>query len=398
LKVRAGYGTSAGYPSPYQTRNILTSATNIYAAPNGTILNINSVSDQLGNPNLTAELLTEIEGGIEARFLQNRFGIDLSLYDKVSDDLIIQLALDPATGFTGTTVNAASVQNKGVELGLNIVPFQGDFRWDITLNYTRNIPEVLAIADGIDQIQIINPPGFGGIFNRNTTAGFNGGLGNYAIVGEPYGVIQGTEFRKDEAGNYIVDGQGNYVGENDISVIGNPNPNFTSNWINNFSYKGFSFGFQWQYIDGGDMFSSTVQALLARGNTVDTDVNRNLPLVLPGVKSDGTTNDIQTYIGDSFFRAYFFANEGGIFDATVIRLREISLSYAVPSRFLENSPFGNIGITLSGENLWYNAPNFPVGINFDPEVSSTGVGNGRGFDFRTAPTARKYGLMINASF
>ena len=102
-----------------------------------------------------------------------------------------------------------------------------------------------------------------------------------------------------------------------------------------------------------------------------------LPLVLPGVKADGTTNDIQTYIGDSFFRSYFFANEGGIFDATVIRLREISLSYAVPARFLENSPYGQIGITLSGENLWYNAPNFPVGINFDPEVASSCVGIGR---------------------
>jgi len=398
LKIRAGYGTSAGYPNPYQTRNVLNSFTNVYVSPGGSVLNTNSVSDQLGNPNLTAELITEVEGGVEARFLQNRFGVDLSLYNKTSDDLIIQLALDPATGYTGTTVNAASVRNKGIELGLNIVPFQGDFRWDITLNYTKNISEVLSIAEGIDQIQIINPPGFGGIFNRNTIAGFNGGLGNYAIVGQPYGVIQGTEFRKDEAGNYIVDGQGNYVGENNITPIGDPNPNFTANWINSFSYKGFSFGFQWQYIDGGDMFSSTVQALLARGNTVDTDVNRSLPLVLPGVKADGTTNDIQTYIGDSFFRAYFFANEGGIFDATVIRLREVSLSYAIPSRFLENSPFGQIGITLSGENLWYNAPNFPAGINFDPEVSSTGVGNGRGFDFRTAPTARKYGLTLNASF
>ena len=109
-------------------------------------------------------------------------------------------------------------------------------------------------------------------------------------------------------------------------------------------------------------------------------------------------NDIQTYIGDSFFRAYFFADEGGIFDATTIRLREISLSYAVPDNIVSKTPFGRLGLTISGENLWYNAPNFPEGINYDPEVLSLGVGNGRGFDFRTAPTAQKYGITLNATF
>ncbi|MEM1325113.1 MAG: SusC/RagA family TonB-linked outer membrane protein [Bacteroidota bacterium] len=399
LKLRAGYGTSAGYPQPYQTRSILSAATNVSRTAGGTVINTNSVANQLGNPNLTPELITEFEGGVDARFFQNRFGVDLSLYNKTSDDLIIALDLDPATGFTSTTVNAASVENKGVELGLNIVPFQGDFGWDITLNYTKNVSEVLAISEDVDQIQIRNPVGFGGALNANLNAGFNAGLGNYAIVGQQYGVIQGSPFIKDENGNKIVDGQGNFQGDATIDIIGDPNPNFQANWINSFSYKGFSFGFQFQYIDGGDIFSSTVQALLARGNTVDTDVDRNVPLIMPNsVKSDGTPNDIQTYIGDSFFRAYFFANEGGVFDATVIRLRETSLSYAVPARFLENSPFGQIGITLSGENLWFNAPNFPQGLNFDPEVSSTGVGNGRGFDFRTAPTAKKYGLMVSASF
>jgi hypothetical protein len=210
--------------------------------------------------------------------------------------------------------------------------------------------------------------------------------------------MQGTSFRKDENGEYIVDGQGNHVAASGISIIGNPNPNFTANWINNFSWKGFSFGFQWSYVDGGDLNSSTVQAMLARGNTTDTDVDRNIAVIMPGVKEDGTPNDIQTYMGDSFFRAYFFADEGGVFDATSIRLREASLAYSFPQSFVDKTPFGRIGITFSGENLWYNAPNFPAGINLDPEVSSTGVGNGRGFDFRTAPTAKKYGVTLNATF
>ncbi len=397
LKLRVGYGTSAGYPNPYQTRNTLNTVTNTFVTGGGNILNTNSVSGRLGNPNLRHELHRELEAGVEARFLNNRVSVDLSVYDRQSSDLIIDLDLDPATGFNNTTVNAAELENKGIELSLGIAPVKTkDFTWDITLNYTRNVSNINSIFEGIDQIQIAansSDP-----LNSNNLAGFAGQLGNYAIVGQQYGVMQGQAFQKDASGNLIVDGQGNYVGDSGIDIIGDPNPDFTANWINNFSFKGLSFGFQWQYIKGGDIYSSTVQSLLARGNTVDTDVDRFVPLIMPGVKADGTVNDIQTYIGDSFFRAYFFADEGGIFDATTIRLREISLSYAVPDNIVSKTPFGRLGLTISGENLWYNAPNFPVGINYDPEVLSLGVGNGRGFDFRTAPTAKKYGITLNATF
>ena len=385
LKLRLGYGTSAGYPDPYQTRNTLTTFTNAFQTSGGSILNINSVSNRLGNPNLKPETHTEVELGIEARLIENRVGIDLSLYDKTSDDLIIDLDLDPATGFTNTTVNAAEVNNRGIELGLNIEPIRGAFSWDFTLNYTKNVSEVRKIAEGVDQIQI---------------DGFVGGLGNYAIPGEPYGVQQGSFFTRNSAGDLLVGSDGNYVPGSGIQVIGDPNPDYQANWINNFSFKGVSFGFQWQYIKGGDIYSSTIQALLARGNTTDTDVDRFLPIIQPGVlASDGTTpNNIQGYIGDLFFRSYFFAQEGGVFDGTVIRLREVSLAYVLPKSLLENTPFGQVGLTFSGENLWYSAPNFPAGTNFDPEVLSLGVGNGRGFDFRTGPTAKKYAVTLNLTF
>ena len=396
LKLRVGLGTSAGYPNPYQTRNVLSSATNVFQTAGGSVLNINSVSNVLGNANLTPELHTEFETGLEARFFNSRVGVDFSFYDKQSSDLIIAQDLDPSTGFTTTTTNAAKIQNIGVELGLNITPVQGDFTWEITLNYTRNRSEVLEIADGVDQIQVRTPgdPLFG-----SQLAGFNGSLGNYAIKGQPYGVIQGEPFQRTDAGELILDGVGNPIPSGDLEIIGDPNPDFLATWINTFSWKGLSVGFQWDYVHGGDLYSSTAQALIGRGNTVDTDVDRFLPLVLPGVKqSDGQTNDIQTYIGDSFFRAYFFADEGGVFDATTIRLREVSLAYVLPKEIVDKTPFGRIALTLSGQNLWYNAPNFPEGLNFDPEVASTGVGNSRGFDFRTAPTSKRYGATLNLSF
>ena len=393
LKLRIGYGTSAGYPDPYRTRNTLNSATNQFVSSGGTILNTNSVSNRLGNKNLTPELHTEIEAGIEAQMFKSILGIDLSVYRKTSTDLIIDLPLDPATGFTVTTVNAAEIENKGIELGLTIKPpLKGAWNWNMLFNYTKNINTVISILEGIERVQV---------------SGFTN-LGNYAIPGERYGVLYGESFLKNDEGLFVVDNQGSYQSSGNFEVIGDPNPNYMLTWINSLSWKGITFGLQFDYIDGGDMSSSTVQALLARGNTVDTDVDRNVPLIMPnsvkqsGSDSDGNPiyvpNDIQTYIGDSFFRGYFFADEGGIFDATVIRLREVSLGYTIPASALSNTPFGSISIQFVGENLFFSAPNFPKGINFDPEISSTGVGNGRGFDFRTAPTAKKYGFNIALTF
>ena len=244
LKLRVGYGTSAGYPDPYSTRNVLQTNTNVFVTNGGQVLNTNGVSQFLGNRNLQNELFVELEGGVEARFLNNRIGLDLSLFDKTSQDLIINLPLDPATGFTSTTVNAAEVQNKGIELGLDITPVVvGDFSWDLTLNYTKITSKVNEIFEGIERVYV---EGFGT-------------LGNYAIPGEPFGVIYGQQFQKDDQGRIVVDGQGGYV-RGGFGVIADPNPEFTANWMNNITFKGLSFGFQWQYIHGGQLYSSTVGA------------------------------------------------------------------------------------------------------------------------------------------
>lgn len=384
LKLRVGYGTSAGYPNPYQTRNTLNTQTKAFQAPSGSVINTNSISNRLGNPNLTAEKHTELEIGIEAKFLQNRIGLDFSWYDKQSKDLIIDLELDPATGFTNTTVNAAEISNSGVEIGLNLVPIKGEFTWDMTLNYTRNRNIVESIREGVDQVLV---------------DGYSN-LGNFAIPGEPYAVIQGLPFERNDEGRLLVGADGNYVPGGEIAVIGNPNPNYNANWINNLTYKGFSLGWQFSYTDGGDIYSVSTATMLARGLTEDTNVDRFLPLILPGVSAvdEVTENDYQGYIGDYFFRAYFFADEGTIFDATVIRMREVSLSWQLPAKWLENSGIGRASIIIAGENMWYNAPNFPEHVNYDPDVLSLGVGNGRGFDYITGPTAKKYGVTLNLTF
>ncbi len=382
LKFRAGYGSSARFPDPYTTRAILGATTRRFMTPGGQPLNTNFVNNRLGNRMLEPELVGEIEFGVEGRFFNNRVGIDLSLYDKQSSDLLVDLPLDPASGYTTTQINAAEVSNKGIEAQINLIPFKGDFTWDATFNYTRNRNIVESLTDGVEEIA------FAGYSN----------LGNFAIPGEPFGVIQGIPYQRGPNGGLLVNTAGSYEPGNEIDIIGDPNPDYTVNWLNTISYKGLSLFWQWSYISGGDILSYTTGTMLARGLTTDTDFDRFLPLILPGENTEGEVNTIQGYAGDYFFDAYFLADEGLIFDGTVIRMREIALSYALPASLLERTPFGSISLRIAGENLFYRAPNFPEGVNFDPEVLSLGVGNGRGFDYLTGPTAKKYGATVTLTF
>ena len=387
LKLRVGYGSSAGFPDPYSTVIGLNTNTRSFVRADGTVVSNLSQSSSLGNLNLKPELVREIEFGIEGKFLDNRLGVDLSIYNKVSTKLIIDRPLDPATGYTSTTDNLAQVSNRGIELGLSLAVLKSDkngLNWNLTTNFTRN-------RNIVDELGL-------GTIKSIGIAGFTN-LGNFAVPGQPYGVIMGSSIAKDVNGNYIVGGDGNYLVNNDLKIIGNPNADWRSTIINEFSYKGVTLQFQFEYQKGGDIYSTTAAALLSRGLTEDTNFDRSGTFVLPGVNQNGNVNTTQigaTQYG--FNNSGFYIDQQAIYDATNLRLREISLSYSLPKKFIEKTPFGKISISLVGQNLWFKAFNFPKHLNFDPEVMSLGVGNGQGFDYLTGPTSKRYGLNFNLTF
>ena len=147
------------------------------------------------------------------------------------------------------------------------------------------------------------------------------------------------------------------------------------------------------------MYSTTAAALLSRGLTTDTEFDRSQTYILPGVTQNGEPNTVQIAATDvGFVNSGFFIDEQAIYDATSIRLREVSLGYTFPKRLLDRTPLGSLRVNVIGQNLWFKAINFPDGLNFDPDVSSTGVGNGQGFDFLTGPTGKRFGFSLNATF
>ncbi len=394
LKIRAGIGSSAGYPNPYQTRNILGTEANYFQSNDGTTINTNTIDDQFGNPDLTPERHTEFEVGIESKFMKNRIGLDLSLYNKNSTDLIINREMDPSTGYTNSTINAAEMNNKGIELGINVVPVRTkDFIWDINANFTRNRSEVVQLAEGVEEIAF---------------AGYNN-LGNFAIPGQPYGVIQGTMVQRTDAGEPIISAAGVYQQAPEIGIIGDPNADFKLNWATTVGWKGLSARVQFDYTHGGDMWASTPSTLYSRGILEETgEFDRFIPVIVPGVVQNGVDdngdpvyepNNIQITSNNHFWRnAGVWIDENRMFDVTTIRIREISLSYGIPASIVEKTPFAGASLTLSGQNIWFKALNVPEGANYDPEVGSLGVGNGQGFDFVTGPTAKRWGASLNLSF
>ncbi len=387
LKFRIGYSTSANFPPPYATRTSLFIQSKVFQSATGNSINVNSIPHLLPNSNLKPELLKETEAGVEGKFFGNRVSLDFTIYKRVASDQILRRDLDPSTGFTAQQINAGTVTNKGIEiqLGLTVVENK-DWRWELTGLYTLNNSLVSDIPSYLPQVN---------------TAGYSN-EGTFAKNGYPLGVIMSNYFQRDpKTGQRLVGTDGNYINSNDIAVIGDPNPLYKITGISSLSFRAFSFRMQWDYTQGGQIFSGTVGALLGRGVTKDTEFDRAASFILPGILENGQQNNIQisssqAYYGNSITNGA--ADESAIFDATVVRLREASLSYNLPAKYLAKLPFGAVSLSLSGTNIFYYAPNFPKYTHFDPEASGLGVSNGRGLEFLSGPSARRLGASLRVTF
>jgi TonB-linked SusC/RagA family outer membrane protein len=386
LKLRAGYGTSANFPTGYPISSTLRLDTQDFQDNDGVNIVTNTGGSALGNVNLKPEQIGELEFGVEARMFDNRLTLDASVYRRTTKDLIVDRPLDPSTGYTTTRTNVGEVQNDGIEIDMAYDWFRSNddgFTWNTSLNWYKNDAVVTDL--GLDTDIVV----YEGFSNR----------GNAAIKGEPLGTMIGTAIGRDENGNFKVNSAGSYVVEQGNNIIGDATPDFTMNVNNLFTYKNISLGFLFTWTQGGDMYAQTIQTLLGRGVINDDGVDRANSFILPGVNPAGETNTTQ--INNS---TYYFSNvlygpdEMGVYDATVFRLQELTLSYNLPQKYLEKTPFGSLSLTFTGNNLWFYTPNMPKNANFDPNVAGLGVGNGAGFEYLNGPSSRRYGMSIKASF
>jgi TonB-linked SusC/RagA family outer membrane protein len=366
-------------------------------------------SNVAADPRLTPEFTTEIELGGRLEFFYGRIDVDFSFYKRNSTDQIANISIPSATGYEQLTTNFGDLQNKGIEVGLHLIPIKlrNSLTWDIYTNFTKNESEVISLLEGVERINI-----------RNL---FGGGIRPVLEVGQPYGALYGTQTARDEEGNLLIDPNNGALfpslKDNGFGIIGDPNPDFTLGVSNTVSFKNFSLSFLIDYRHGGSFYSTSVERLLGRGVVKDTE-DREPSRIIPGVLGNPNTgepildengnkipNTIQITTNDLFFQpgntASFFINgqdDASVFDGTVVRLREISFGYTFPDKLLEKTPFGRASLTFTGRNLWHFAPNIPHSLHLDPERNGFGATNTQGIEYATAPQSKRYGVNLNVTF
>lgn len=371
-KVRGSYGVAGRDTDPFAVDYYL----NISLGAIGSILTNPSVKI---DSSIVPEQSRSLEFGADLRFWDSRVNLDVTWYKQNAINQIIQVPLEPSSGFNALLLNAGNVENKGLEVTLNIVPVKTkNFTYSTTFNFARNRNRVIKVRDGINN--------YGFEANRAATASARTGqrLGDLNVIG----------FRRDNAGKVVVGADGLPLLTNGRSVIaGNVFPDWTGGWNHEFTYKNISLNLLFDIRQGGIIVSHTEGYLSGLGLAKRTEANRDGTFIVDGVREDGSVNAIavtpQAYYNKIGARGGI-VGEAFTYDASNMRLRQAALSYAVPANILKKTPFRTASVSLYGRNLFFVYKKSPM----DPDVSLNGGLTGYGVDFYSLPTTRSFGVNI----
>ena len=343
----------------------------------------------LANPNLKPQTNNAYEAGFTSHFFKQRASADITVYLDNTNNQIISLPIDYASGYTSTNINLGSVQNKGIELQLTGTPIlYKNFRWSVIVNWFENRSKVTNI----------------------TTPGSNGRIILYTAVtntsiaateGKPFGEIWGLDFNRSPDGQIIYDKSGNAVLGSSITRLGNISPKWKGGIINTFTYKSFQFSFILDTRQGGLMYSLTSAINNSTGKTKVTIPGRYDGILGKGVQqnADGTfsantvkATDVGNYYATYYQRYNTFSN---LYSASYIKLREVTISYNLPKKAIHKIAAQEISVGIFGRDLfcWSKFP------GYDPEISSLASSTViPGLELQQFPSTRSMGLNIKARF
>ena len=397
-KLRGGYAKVGRDAGPYNQFNIFSLGDPFLGQPAGAV----SVNSK-GGEGLQPEFTTELELGTELSFFNRRFEVDFTWYDKNSTNLLAGVTVPSSTGYQTLYTNFGAISNKGIEIEATVRPFIGDFSWELKGVFTQNKNIVTELTEGMTHLDL-------GGGTTDATTGFE--------VGKPWGFLYGTKSLRDSAsGQLLIDpGTGSMIEDPKSTMIGDPNPQYKMGITNTFRYKGFVLSAMFDMTQGGDLYSVTMSSQLGRGVTRDTE-DRGAGWIIPGVYGDAVTgkailsggktipNQSRISTNDIYFSpsggntfAVNTTSEWNVYDATVYRLREVSIGYEIPKSALKGLRISSATFSVTGRNLWFLAPGFPKYTNFDPESSSFGSSSIQGLEFSAAPTTKRIGLNLNVTF
>jgi TonB-linked SusC/RagA family outer membrane protein len=399
IKLRGGIAAIGNDTSFYRTNDSMIQG-NAALGFGNILLPINGVngyesSANLGNPYLKPERTTEYELGFESNFFQKRVNLDLSVYSKKTKDLLVSRPLAASTGFTSQTDNILDLQNRGIEIVLNIVPVRmNDFKWDFTTTFTKNESEVLDVAYGLDNLPL----------NSMYAVNF------VAQKGQPLGTFRAYTPRLTPDGRPIVTSAGYYAVGADQSNVGTSQRDFVMGLSNTFKYKNFSLSASFDWKQGGEMYSYTKRMAEFTGNGIETTYNGRNAYIIPNsvievkdASGNITYAENATPISTTKITSFWNTSSnpgveaGQVIDKTFVRLRDLVFTYSVPASFTRKVSLTNASISFYGKNLFMWTPDSNPYV--DPELSTYGDGLlSESGEFATNPSQRSFGANLKLTF
>lgn len=374
----------------------LYATTDVYAKRDPNVLGLPrfTVSTTQGNPNIKPEISSTWELGTELRFLDNFINLDFTYYKRTTKDQVVSVPLSSTTGYGAYFDNAGEVVNKGIELivGLNDIlkKFNGAPRWDLLVNFSKNESEVISIPDGLDEIIIGN--------------GYWNGANIVARPGLPYGTFVGSGYKRNANGVLLLDDNGYPQVADENLVLGDPNPDWLMNINNSISYKGFTLSATLQIRQGGEILNDSESFWVYAGLSKTTEdryysastASANAVAVFDGIiESTGQQSNVAAPLTNGYYHNLnSFVDEAHIEDASWVRLRDISLSYSLPSEWIKKIGLVSADISVNGRNLWLKT-NYK---GIDPETNALGAGNVQGVDLISAPGTKSIGMGVKVKF
>ena len=404
-KVRASWAKVGSDTDPYQLA--LNYATGKYSYPGFTIGMINNYTQP--NSNLKPTMTSSYELGAELKFFNGRLGIDLTYYNQTSKDQIISLASSAPSGYQSRLINAGKIQNKGIELAINGRVLQiKDFAWDAGFNFSKNSNKVLELVEGMDFFQLADA----------SWAGVSVG----AEVGKDYGSILGTDFKRNENGDILIDkNTGLPLYDENLKTLGNSTWDWTGGFYSTFTYKNFHLYAAFDIKMGADLYSFSMRSAYLTGKATGTlpgreewyrseearkaagmteeqwrAVGKCEGLIVDGVVDNGDgTYSKNTYAVNPQNYWKSVAEKAPalfIYDNSYIKCREITFGYTFPSSMLGKF-VKSLSLSFVARNpfiVWKNIPNIDPDSNYNT--------SGMGLEYGSLPSRRSYGFNINVKF
>jgi TonB-linked SusC/RagA family outer membrane protein len=383
-KVRLGWAEVGNDTDPYQLYKT-------YEAQTAFEGNISyTLSDILNNPNLKPEITSSWEAGLQLQFFNNLIGLDVTYYDNNTRNQIISLPTSDAFGYSYKLINAGKINNKGIEATLTVNPIrQKDWDWTAIANFSKNSNKIIKLSDAVNTLQL-----------SNTLVSL------VAEEGESYGQIKGYDFVYAPDGQKVVNSDGVYMRTDQFTSLGSVLPDFLWSFQNQLRYKDFTFGFLIDSRIGGKFFSQTYKVGMYSGILESTAANniREDGIVVDGVtgdvvfNADGTYTVTNTATNDKRVTAQAWAQNQyngptayTVFDATFIKLRELTLGYTFK---LPKWKIESVSVTAYARNLWNI---YTKSKDIDPELTNSS-GNVQGIEGGNVPTPVTYGLNLGFKF